>query len=230
MLYVGGAGSDFSHACRPRLPRKRPKNSTFLSENGNKRPIRAFLPLPQHPALADLALRGEVTSIRSFNSRLFSREIFSGGDNASGSDSIRFEAETGRRSCSDHPDVERGGGRLEEACGEVSYWSVIGGEVGNLAFTVRFDSFEAYGHSMAAIVHRSGNHGMASKKTQSWPIRMGAVEYCNRTGDLTTSAANLRFRALWLRNRCEGMPYQINSTAIRATANGAAATRYGRDW
>jgi hypothetical protein len=35
--------------------------------------------------------------------------------------------------------------------GEVSYWSVIGGEVGNLAFTVRFDSFEAYGRSMAAM-------------------------------------------------------------------------------
>jgi len=35
--------------------------------------------------------------------------------------------------------------------GEVSYWSVIGGEVGNLAFAVRFDSFEAYGRSMAAM-------------------------------------------------------------------------------
>ena len=28
---------------------------------------------------------------------------------------------------------------------EVSYWSVVGGEIGNLAFVVRFDSFEAYG-------------------------------------------------------------------------------------
>jgi hypothetical protein len=35
--------------------------------------------------------------------------------------------------------------------GEVSFWSVIGGEVGNLAFMVRFDSFEAYGRTMAAM-------------------------------------------------------------------------------
>ena len=34
---------------------------------------------------------------------------------------------------------------------EVSYWSVVGGEIGNLAFVVRFDSFEAYGRTMAAI-------------------------------------------------------------------------------
>jgi hypothetical protein len=35
--------------------------------------------------------------------------------------------------------------------GEVSYWSVVSGEVGNLVFVARFDSFEAYGRTMAAI-------------------------------------------------------------------------------
>ena len=34
---------------------------------------------------------------------------------------------------------------------DVSYWSVIGGEIGNLVFAVRFDSFEAHGRTMAAI-------------------------------------------------------------------------------
>ena len=35
--------------------------------------------------------------------------------------------------------------------GNVSYWNVIGGEVGNLVFAVRFDSFEAYGRTMNAM-------------------------------------------------------------------------------
>jgi hypothetical protein len=34
---------------------------------------------------------------------------------------------------------------------DVSYWSVIGGEVGNYAFVARFDSIEAYGRTMASI-------------------------------------------------------------------------------
>jgi hypothetical protein len=59
---------------------------------------------------------------------------------------------------------------------------------------------------------------------------MGAVEYRGRTGYLTTSATSLRFRARVAPKQVRGMPCQINSTAIRATANGAAATRYGRDW
>jgi hypothetical protein len=32
---------------------------------------------------------------------------------------------------------------------DVSYWSVIGGEVGNYAFVARFDSIEAYGANPA---------------------------------------------------------------------------------
>ena len=40
---------------------------------------------------------------------------------------------------------------MEKAWGEASYWSVIGGEVGNLAFMVRFESFEAYGRSTATM-------------------------------------------------------------------------------
>ena len=34
---------------------------------------------------------------------------------------------------------------------DVSYWSVIGGEVGNYAFVARFDSVEAYGRTLAAL-------------------------------------------------------------------------------
>lgn len=34
---------------------------------------------------------------------------------------------------------------------EVSYWSIIGGEVGNYAFVARFDSIEAYGRGLASI-------------------------------------------------------------------------------
>jgi hypothetical protein len=34
---------------------------------------------------------------------------------------------------------------------DVSYWSVIGGEVGNYAFVARFDSIEAYGRTLASI-------------------------------------------------------------------------------
>lgn len=34
---------------------------------------------------------------------------------------------------------------------DVSYWSVIGGEVGNYAFVARYDSVEAYGRGMASI-------------------------------------------------------------------------------
>src|SRR5215467_12376051 len=34
---------------------------------------------------------------------------------------------------------------------DVSYWSVIGGEVGNYAFVARFDSMEAYGRSLASL-------------------------------------------------------------------------------
>jgi hypothetical protein len=34
---------------------------------------------------------------------------------------------------------------------DVSYWSVIGGEVGNYAFVARFDSIEAYGRTFASI-------------------------------------------------------------------------------
>jgi len=34
---------------------------------------------------------------------------------------------------------------------DVSYWSVIGGEVGNYAFVARFDNIEAYGRTMASI-------------------------------------------------------------------------------
>jgi len=34
---------------------------------------------------------------------------------------------------------------------DVSYWSVIGGEIGNYAFVARFDSIEAYGRSLASI-------------------------------------------------------------------------------
>jgi hypothetical protein len=34
---------------------------------------------------------------------------------------------------------------------DVSYWSVIGGEVGNYAFVARFDTIEAYGRTLASI-------------------------------------------------------------------------------
>ena len=34
---------------------------------------------------------------------------------------------------------------------DVSYWAVIGGEVGNYAFVARFDNIEAYGRTMASI-------------------------------------------------------------------------------
>ncbi|WP_244067349.1 hypothetical protein [Bradyrhizobium sp. Ce-3] len=34
---------------------------------------------------------------------------------------------------------------------DVSYWSVIGGEVGNYAFVARFDRIEAYGRSLASL-------------------------------------------------------------------------------
>ena len=34
---------------------------------------------------------------------------------------------------------------------DVSYWSVIGGEVGNYAFIARFDSIEAYGRTLASL-------------------------------------------------------------------------------
>jgi hypothetical protein len=34
---------------------------------------------------------------------------------------------------------------------DVSYWSVIGGEVGNYAFVARFDSIEAYGRTLASL-------------------------------------------------------------------------------
>jgi hypothetical protein len=33
----------------------------------------------------------------------------------------------------------------------VSYWSIIGGEVGNYAFVARYDSVESYGRGMASI-------------------------------------------------------------------------------
>ena len=35
--------------------------------------------------------------------------------------------------------------------GNVTYWSIMGGEVGNLAFTVGFESFEDYGRVLAAV-------------------------------------------------------------------------------
>jgi hypothetical protein len=35
--------------------------------------------------------------------------------------------------------------------GEVSYWSIVGGEIGNMAFAVRFESFEAYGKTLSAL-------------------------------------------------------------------------------
>ena len=34
---------------------------------------------------------------------------------------------------------------------DVSYWSVIGGEIGNYAFVARYDSVDAYGRSIASL-------------------------------------------------------------------------------
>lgn len=55
---------------------------------------------------------------------------------------------------------------------EVSYWSVVGGEIGNLAFVVRFDSFEAYGRTMDAIA--------ADPTTMEWQakrLKAGQAEW-----------------------------------------------------
>jgi hypothetical protein len=64
--------------------------------------------------------------------------------------------------------------------GEVSYWSVIGGEVGNLAFMVRFDSIEAYGRSMAAMFNDPATTEWQAKRLKAgqseWVRSNTAVE------------------------------------------------------
>jgi hypothetical protein len=84
--------------------------------------------------------------------------------------------------------------------GDVSYWNVIGGEVGNLVFVVRFDSFESYGRTMNAMFGDPAE-GRASG--------MGARQYCNRTRTLIEFAfANRRSPAN------VGRPFQFRRTAL----------------
>ncbi|WP_396604636.1 hypothetical protein ACFLEY_11180 [Bradyrhizobium sp. YCK136] len=52
---------------------------------------------------------------------------------------------------------------------DVSYWSVIGGEVGNYAFVARFDSVEAYGRTLAALVQ--GRDDTRSKRSPPFEER-----------------------------------------------------------
>jgi hypothetical protein len=56
--------------------------------------------------------------------------------------------------------------------GDVSYWSIVAGEIGDMAFVVRFENFEAYGKSLATL--------FADPEFQTWQakrIKAGQAEW-----------------------------------------------------
>ena len=74
----------------------------------------------------------------------------------------------------------------------MGYWSVVSGEVGNLVFVARFDSFEAYGRTMAAIAADPISMEWQAKRLKAGQAEWGPRQYRVGNRDLI-EAARLAF-------------------------------------